>query len=209
MAPPYPPLGELDTVIRAAILDAPSLDAVLQAVRTYAERLPRGGEPFYRPRPGLHSDPTDHEEATRLNAADEGTWFHMLLYNAGNACLRAGDLNLALEVYKQALLGFDHPAVYNNIAAVLVERRRPTEARMWLERGIARDPQYPQTYLNLCSICLTHDVGGDPAAWLQKYRDIGGGPGMLRDFLAALPEDEATTYRALCMSTIPECLPSE
>jgi len=205
---PYPPLGELDSVIRTAIGEQPSLDAVLHAVRTYAERTPRGPDTFYRPRPGLSTDPSASPDSRRLQQEEEGTWFHMLLYNAGNACFRANDLHLALEVYKQALLGFDHPAVYNNIAAVLVQLRRPTEARMWLERGAARDPKYPQTFLNLASLTLSHQLEGvAPAIWLEKYAAAEGGSGMLQDFLQALPEAEQEPFRDLIRTVIPDLLP--
>lgn len=195
---PYPPLGSLDEVL-APILGGPerSLDALLEAVRDFAEQFPPHEGTFHRPLPGLRSNPVQQGNPP-LHEEEEGRWFHMLLYNAGNTCYRAGEHHLALELYKQALLGFDHPAVYNNISAILCVLDRPQEALHWLERGAALDPDYPQTWLNLASLTLLKGLPGQPAAeYIARFRLAGGSNEFLAIFLECLEGDDRTRFAAL------------
>ena len=129
----------------------------------------------------------------------------MILYNAGNVCFRADELHLALECYKQALLGFDHPGVYNNISAVLDRLGRYQEARSWLQRAIDINPHYPQTWLNLLTISLTRELGGvSTDHYIQGFRDAGGTWSFAAHFCQMLSDDERPLIEPLLRAAFGE-----
>ena len=199
----WPPRGELDALLHPAI-QAHDLDTVLLAVRAYAERTPPPGRRLYRPQPGLDSNALAEPLAEQLAPEYNTSWFHMLLYNAGNACLRAGATQLALEVYKQALMGFLHPGVYVNISAIMDLQGRRQEAMRWLKRAIDVDPNYSQAYLNAAALATMYEFPGeDPVAYLEQYREMGGTTEEALVFLQACDDSERPTLEAVFRRTIP------
>lgn len=84
---------------------------------------------------------------------------------------RGGRLEEALAEHQQALdLGIDHPEeVLSNMGVIFTELRRDDNARAFLERALAVDPDYIPAMYNLA---LQHEEFGDQQRALQLFESI-------------------------------------
>ena len=195
---PYPSPHEFEAALGEA-LAARDIDRMLAAVRRFAEdNPPPRGHQFHAPAQGLLAGfegqvgpPLPREQAT--------SWFHMLLYNAGNVALRAEEPLLAIELYKQSLLGHRHPSIFNNIGAALKRLLRMEEALIWYLRAIQEDPGYAIGYLRAAALAGAHALpGADPQEYLRRFQAHGGTAQQLAQYLAGCgPEEAAALMRLL------------
>ena len=201
---PYPPSLELDTLLRPAI-GARDLDRVLQIVKRYSLQHPEPPRPLLAPQPGLLSQVERKPGARTIPQGQDGDWFHLLLYNAGNACLRAGEYALAIEVYKQALIGCSHASVFNNIGCALKLSGRYREALSWFRKAVAQDATYNIGRLRVAGVIIIGNLPGDPLAELQEFVDGGGTLAEVEEYLGRADDE----HRAKLVAVFGKVFPLE
>jgi|GEM_PF-3029280 len=200
---PYPEALLLDDILADAIA-ASDLDAVLTLVQEFAQTHPKPDRPLLLPTPGLYSQ-LDSTSARPLTPEESGSWFHLLLYNAGNSALRAEQWQLAVELYKLALLGCSHPSLFNNLGSAYRRLGRFTEARRWFERAIAHDPEFLPGYLRAATVILVAgETPEDAHPHLATYASKGGQAAMVAGLLESMPIEQAALARPVFVLYFPE-----
>lgn len=187
---PYPEAHVLDELLADAIA-ASDLDAVLAIVQDFALRHPKPDRALLLPTPAVLGA-MDPAITRPLQPHEDGSWFHLLLYNAGNAALRAGQNQLAVELYKQALLECAHPSLYNNLGSAYRRLGRYSEARRWFEQAIASDPSFLPGYLRAAAVILVAGQAPDEAQrHLESYIAQGGEAELALRMAEQMPPEHA------------------
>jgi hypothetical protein len=103
-------------------------------------------DPFYRR--GIAAIETGDFAAavpdlTHVVASDPRYDFHRAIGLLGHACARTGDAIRATECFEQATAISTLSETYCNYAEFLLAQGRPSEARAWAERVLAKKPTMP------------------------------------------------------------------
>ena len=117
----------------------------------------------------------------------------VLLYNAGNECVRQDRYPFAIEVYKQAIArGNTEPSVYNNIASSHKRLGQYEEAMTVYENCIAKNPSYTPAYARAAILIKTYRLKSQltPVQYLRRYFAKGGNDEQLLAFSQGLPSNE-------------------
>ncbi|MEO7992857.1 MAG: tetratricopeptide repeat protein [bacterium] len=194
---PVPPSGErpyqkLEWLIGDAIAHH-DVAAILERVRRFAEDYPPPDRPLLAAQPGLTTVADPANGARPLKPQHYGNWYHMVLYNAGNACLRAEEPALALTIYLEALRGCAHASLFNNIASCHAQLGDPVTALVWYRKALVRDRDYLVAHLRIAALIIRAELPDeDPLAALEAYGAAGGTPGDVNAYLERLePEERA------------------
>lgn len=193
---PFPEAHALDALLADAIA-ASDLDAVLVLVQEFAQRNPKPDRALLLPTPSVLGE-LDPAATRPLTPHEDGSWFHLLLYNAGNAALRAGQHQMAVELYKQALLECSHPSLMNNLGSAYRRLERYSEARRWFEQAIASDPAFLPGYLRAATVILVSGQAPDDAELhLANCIAHGGAADLALRMLEQMPPEHAALARPL------------
>jgi protein O-mannosyl-transferase len=86
----------------------------------------------------------------------------MAHYNLGAAFAEAGQLEVALQHYAQALeINPAYGEAHNNLGCILAQQGKPAEARTHFERALALNPRHSRAHRNLGNIlAATNDFAG-------------------------------------------------
>lgn len=84
-------------------------------------------------------------------ALDPGSY--LAHYNLGNALIRSGSVEEAIEQYQQALaLKPDYDTAHNNLGVALIKSGRAAEAEKEFEAAVQISPYYPEAQANLAKV---------------------------------------------------------
>lgn len=193
---PYPPPHEFEAHLAEALAKR-DISELLMAVKQFAVEMPPPERPLRAPAPGLDAA-FEGRLGDEIPAEKVTSWFHMLLYNAGNVCLRAEEPQLAIALYKQGLVEYSHPSILNNIGAALKRMGRMEEAVIWYLRATAEDPSYHRGYLRAAATAALHQIpSADPLGYLKTAVANGATEADILEYIAQAPPEESAAMTEL------------